>query len=209
VKSKKLLFLGAGGHAVSCIDVIEQEGLYVVAGLVASASEVGKAVLGYPVIGTDNDLPTLVERYRNVFIAVGQIGPPILRIRLYDYVRRIGCHMPRIVSPKAYVSRHASVGEGAIVMHGAVVNAGAIVGNNCIINSHALVEHGAVIGDHCHVSTGVRVNGEARIGRGTFLGSGAVVRERVEVGESCIIGMGQLILADCEAYSKLPLAKTQ
>jgi len=209
VKSEELLLLGAGGHAVSCIDVIEQAGTYVIAGLVAPASEVGKTVLGYPIVGTDSDLPTLIERYRNMLIAVGQIGLPTQRIRLYDAVRRIGFQMPRIVSPKAYVSRHASVGEGTIVMHGAVVNAGATVGNNCIINSHALVEHGAVIEDHCHVSTGVRVNGEARIGKGTFLGSGAVVRERVEVGESCVIGMGQRVLADCEAHSKLPGVKSQ
>jgi sugar O-acyltransferase (sialic acid O-acetyltransferase NeuD family) len=201
--------LGAGGHAVSCIDVIEQAGTYFIAGLVASASESGKAVLGYPVIGTDSDLPSLVERYPNMFIAVGQIGLPTLRIRLYDELRRIGCRMPSIVSPKAYVSRHASVGEGVIVMHGAVVNAGAIVGNNCIINSHALVEHGVVIEDHCHVSTGVRINGEARIGEGTFLGSSAVVRERVEVGAGCVIGMGQRILADCEAHSRLPGLKPQ
>ncbi len=196
--------MGAGGHAVSCIDVIEQEGSYVIAGLVASASEMGKAVLGYFVIGTDDDMPSLAERYPNVLIAVGQVGVATPRIRLYEQVRGIGCRMPRIVSPKAYVSRHARVGEGAIVMHGAVVNAGAIVGNNCIINSHALLEHGAVIEDHCHVSTGARVNGDVRIGRGTFLGSGSVVREGVEIGEGCIIGMGQHVLTDCEANSKLP-----
>ncbi len=53
------------------------------------------------------------------------LNPPDLRIRLYERLRQLGFEMPVVMSPRAYVSRHASVGEGTIVMHGAIVNAGA------------------------------------------------------------------------------------
>ncbi len=36
-----LILIGAGGHARACIDAIEQEGIYKIAGLVGLAQEVG------------------------------------------------------------------------------------------------------------------------------------------------------------------------
>jgi sugar O-acyltransferase (sialic acid O-acetyltransferase NeuD family) len=202
-----IVLLGAGGHAISCIDVIEQAGSWRIIGLLAAAPEVGRTVFGYRVIGTDAELSALAGRHVHALVCVGQIDSPAARVRLYEAAVRSGWRMPTIVSPRACVSRHATLGEGTIVMHGAVVNAGAVVGSNCIVNSDALVEHGAAVGDHCHVSTGARINGEARVGKGSFIGSGAVIRERASIGEGCVIGMGQLVLADCAAHTKLAGAR--
>lgn len=204
MRKESILLLGSGGHAESCVDVIEQTGAYTIAGLIAPASEIGRTVLGYRIIGTDDDLRALVGVCRNALIAVGQIETPAPRIDLYEQLAEIGYHLPCIVSPHAYVSGHARLGAGTIVMHGAVINAGAIVGRNCIINSQSLVEHGAEIGDHCHVSTGARINGNARVGAGSFVGSGAVVREGVQIGEGSIVGMGLKVLASCEAHTRMP-----
>ena len=48
-----IILVGAGGHARSCIDVIEQSGSHDIAGLVALPNEVGSQTLGYEVLGTD------------------------------------------------------------------------------------------------------------------------------------------------------------
>jgi sugar O-acyltransferase (sialic acid O-acetyltransferase NeuD family) len=204
LKRMPLLLIGAGGHAAACIDVVEQDGRCTVVGLVASAAEVGKELFGYRVIGTDEDLPNLVERFSNALIAVGQIKTPEPRILLFDRLQGMGCVMPVIVSTYAYVSKHASIGIGSIVMHGAMINAGAVVGRNCIINSQSLVEHDVVIEDHCHVATSAAINGGVRIGAGTFIGSGSSVREGVVIGERCRIGMGQQVLVDCESGTHRP-----
>lgn len=199
-----ILLLGAGGHARACIDVIEQEGRYVVAGLVGLSHEVGSRILDYPVLGIDADLPGLLNRYSNVLVAVGQIESPEIRIRLFDLLQKNSCSLPVIVSPHAYVSPHVKLGSGTIAMHGAMINAGAVVGKNCIINSQALVEHDVVIADHCHIATAAVVNGGVRIGLGTFVGSGANVRQEINIGELCLIGMGQRVLSDCEAGTCMP-----
>jgi len=191
-----LLVLGAGGHAASCIDVIEAEGRFTIAGLVGSAAESGKQLLGYAVLGTDADLPALVARHRRALIAIGHLRTADPRIHLFARLQQLGCELPSIVSPLARISRHATVGAGTIVMHGALVNAGAVVGRNCIINSHALVEHDAVIGDHCHIATAAVVNGGVRVGCGTFVGSNATLRQSVTIGERCVIGMGERLLTD-------------
>ena len=46
-----ILLVGAGGHARACLDVIEQEGRFVVKGLVGLSKEVGLAILNNPVLG--------------------------------------------------------------------------------------------------------------------------------------------------------------
>ena len=52
---EQIILIGGGGHCKSCIDVIEQEGRFEIAGIVEKPDKVGEKVLGYPVIGTDAD----------------------------------------------------------------------------------------------------------------------------------------------------------
>lgn len=207
MSGESILLLGAGGHARSCIDVIEQEGRFTVGGLVGLPEELGTHVLGYPVLGTDGDLPDLLPRFAQVLIAVGQIKSPEARMKLHALLEARGCLLPVIVSPRAHVSAHAQLGAGTIVMHGAIVNAGARIGRNCVINSQALVDHDAVVGDHCHIATAAVINGDVSIGAGSFIGSNACVRQGIRVAERCVVGMGQLVLADCVAGSRLPSVK--
>lgn len=204
MSGERILLLGAGGHARSCIDVIEQEGRFGVGGLIGLPQEVGSRVLGYPVLGVDSDLPDLLSRFSHALIAVGQIKTPEARMRLFALLDERECKLPVIVSPRSLVSRHARVGAGTIIMHGVIVNAGAVIGRNCIINSQALVEHDAVIGDHCHIATAAVINADVSIGAGSFIGSNACIRQGGRIGERCVIGMGQQILVDCEAGFWLP-----
>lgn len=199
-----ILLVGAGGHAGACIDVIEQEGRFIVAGLVGLRPEVGTRKFGYSVLGTDADLPALLGDYVYALVSVGQIKTPEPRIRLFDLLQQNGCTLPVIVSPRAYVSPHASLGAGTIVLHGAVVNAGAAVGRNCILNSQSLVEHDAVVADHCHIATAAAINSGVRIGAATFIGSNSCVRQGINIGERCLIGMGQRVLADCGPGTHMP-----
>lgn len=202
-----ILLLGAGGHARACIDVIEQQGRHVIAGLIGLPDEVGSDVLGYPVLGGDSEIPALLARTPIALITIGQIKTPEPRIRLWQQLLANGKCPPAIISPYAYVSQHATVGEGSVVMHGAIVNAGARVGKNCILNSQSLIEHDTVVGDHCHVSTGARLNSGVQVGEGTFIGSGSSIRQGIHIGRYCVIGMGQTILKDCADGSQVPPRK--
>jgi sugar O-acyltransferase (sialic acid O-acetyltransferase NeuD family) len=191
-----LLIIGAGGHARSCIDVIEQQGQYHIIGLVGTATELGKRCLGYPIIATDNELQSLAERFSYAFLAVGHMTSPEKRIHLHELCLSLGFIFPTLISPSAYVSPHATIGAGTIVMPGAIVNAAAKVGRNCIINSRTLIEHDATVEDHSHISTGAIINGGARVGFGSFVGSGSIVRDGRTLGEKCVIGMGLAVRHD-------------
>ena len=191
-----LLLIGGGGHCRSCIDVIEAEGRYKIRGIVQPVFDEADEIFGYPFVGSDEDLPFLLQETTQALVTVGQIRSPEIRIQLFELLRQSGGKLPRIVSPFAYCSRYAEMDVGTVVMHGAIVNARANIGANCIINSQALIEHDVIVADHCHVSTGARVNGGVTIGKGSFIGSGAILKEGIVIGENVIISAGQVILRD-------------
>jgi len=173
----KLILLGGGGHCKACIDVIERTGEFTIHGILDRPEHRDSTVLGYPVVGTDEEIESFVREGFSFLITVGQVHSPLIRIRLYETLKRLGAPIATVVSPRAYVSPHAQLGEGTIVMHDALINAGAIVGSNCIINTKALIEHDCRIEDHCHLSTGSILNGNALIRKGTFFGSNATGKE--------------------------------
>ena len=195
----KILLLGAGGHARSCIDVLEKENQFEIAGLVEKGESISNESLGYPVIGIDDDLKVLRRQYKNALITVGQIKSPKIRIKLYQLLKELDFTLPVIVSPHAYVSKHAQIGEGSIIMHGVIINANAKIGNICIINNRALIEHDAVIGDHCHIATGAIINGEVSVENETFIGSSAVTKQAISIGKNCVIGAGVVLKNDIES----------
>jgi len=196
----EIILVGSGGHARACIDVIELSNLFTIAGLVAKDDKNGRGIFGYPILGTDDDLQNLHQRYRNALITIGQIKSPVTRIKLFQLLQEMDYHLPFILSPRAYVSKHSQICDGTIVMHDATVNANAIIGKNCIINNKALIEHDAIIGDHCHISTGTIVNGGVTVGNESFIGSGVVTRQSVSIGNNCVIGAGVVVKTNIKPY---------
>jgi len=198
---EKIILIGGGGHCKSCIDVIEQAGIFRIVGIVDMPEKLHQNILGYEIIATDDDLPRLVNEYENFLITLGQIKSPKKRIRLFQTLKELGAKLPVIISPLAYVSKHAEIGDGTIIMHHALINAGAKIGSNCIINTKALIEHDAIIGDHCHIATGAIINGGVRFGSGTFFGSNAVCKEYIEIGKNAVIGCGAKIIKNISPNS--------
>lgn len=189
---KPIVLIGGGGHCKSVIEAIESTEREIL-GVLDVQSNAGKEVLGYKVIGTDED----IVKYVNIaefIIAVGQIKSPGTRLDIAQKVKNTGGIFATIIASTAYVSKYASIGCGTVVLHGAMINADAKVGKNCIINTMANIEHDAQVGDFCHISTGAMINGNARIGECTFIGSGAIIRESITIAENTVIGAGRVIL---------------
>lgn len=188
---KDILLIGGGGHCKSVIDVIEQEAKYTIVGIIDKKELVGSEVLGYKVIGCDDDLKSLRDKFSHAVVTVGHIKSNALRVKLFELLKYLDFHIPSIISPLAYISKYAFVDEGSVVMHHALVNPHAKIGKNCIINSKALIEHDCIIEDNCHISTGAVINGGVRVKENTFFGSSATAKEYIEV--SGFIKAGSLV----------------
>mgnify|MGYP001177553417 CR=1 FL=1 len=192
----EIIIVGSGGHARSCIDVIELSGQYKIAGLVEKDGSNREKNLGYPVVGTDEDLVNLRKKYQYALITVGQIKSAKTRVQLFNLVKNLEYKLPLIVSPRSHVSRRSKIGDGTIIMHDVIVNINSKIGKNCIINNHSLIEHDAIIGNHCHIATGAIINGEVSVGDKTFIGSGAITKQRISINNNCIIGAGVILKND-------------
>ena len=180
---KQIILIVEGGHCRSCIDVIEQENKYEIAGIIDLKEK----------IGCDDNLPDITKKYSNFLIKIGQIESAQKRILIFKFINKLGEDFPVIISPRAYVALLSSVNEDSIIMHNAILNANVKIGFNNIINFTTLIEHDVIIGNHSHISTGSFINGASVIGDETFFGSGAVCIENVSIPNKSFIKANSLV----------------
>lgn len=188
-----IILVGGGGHCNSCIDVIELQDKFNICGIVDQKERLGQKILGYEIIATDDDLPELSKKYNNFLITIGQIKTSEIRVKIFDLLKSLKVNLPVIISPRAYVSKHAKIGEGTIVMNDVVINSNTLIGKNCIINTKALIEHDSIIGNNCHISTSSVINGTCKIGDNCFIGSGSIVINNCEITDDVILSLGSVV----------------
>lgn len=206
MNKQPLLLVGGGGHCVSCVDVIEQMGVYTIVGIVDTADKVGTQLMGYPYIGTDADLQSLVQQYKNAFVTMGQLKTNTLRKSLVQKLLEYDAHIPNLISPRAHVASSASIGRGNIIMHDVLINAQAKIGDFCILNSKCLVEHDCEVGSYSHLATGAILNGAVQLGSDCFVGSGATVIQSIKIGANSVIGAGVTIKQNISSNSLIKVA---
>ena len=188
----KLILIGGGGHCKSCIDVIESENKFKIMGILDTKEKIGQKVLGYEIIGTDDDIEKYQKEDFYFLITLGQIKSADIRFKLFNKIEIMGGKIATVISPLAYVSKYATIDVGTIVLHHALINSNANVGKNCIINSKALIEHDSVIENHCHISTGAIVNGEVVVGEKTFVGSNSTIIQGTNILPNSFVKAGSL-----------------
>jgi sugar O-acyltransferase (sialic acid O-acetyltransferase NeuD family) len=194
---KQIILVGGGGHCKSCIDVIENENKYKIIGVIDKKK---KFLLNYKVF-PESYLSKKLIKNNYSFVTVGHIKTYKVRVRLFNRLKDLGFKIPSIISPSAYISKHAIIGQGTIIMHGVIVNAGAIIGNNCIINTNSLIEHDVVVGDHTHISTEVTINGGVTIGEKVFIGSRSIIKDNISIDDCSIVGASLYIKKDLKKNS--------
>ena len=191
MKKEKIVLIGGGGHCHSVIDVIEQENIYEIIGIVDKRELIGKKVLNYEIIASDDDLDEIFKTCKNAIITIGQIESSSLRKKIFINLKEIGFNLPIIISPFAYISKHSIIEEGTVVHHHTLINANVKIGKNCIINSKALIEHDSIIEDFCHISTASVINGGVIVKEGNFYGSNATSKQSIVIDD--FIKAGSLV----------------
>jgi sugar O-acyltransferase (sialic acid O-acetyltransferase NeuD family) len=192
-----IILIGGGDHCGNCIDTIEQENKFKIAGIIDVPEKLHQKVLGYEIFATDDDLPQLVKDYKYFLITIGHILTAQPRIKVYNLIKKYEVILPVIKSPLSYVSPHAQIEEGTIIMPFAVIDALVKVGKNCIVQYHSMLAHGAVLEDHCHVSVN-SVLGKCLIKTGTFIGVNCWINNGVSVAANSVIGSASNVVRSIE-----------
>jgi sugar O-acyltransferase (sialic acid O-acetyltransferase NeuD family) len=194
--TKRILILGAGGHAqvvadaMHCARSVGYTGNPI--GYLDDRPELrGKIFNGLPVLGGIGDLSNV--DYDELFVAIGH---NLTRQKVFDRMRRRGAHFTTVIHPSAIIARDVIIGSGTVICAGVVVNTGAEIGSNVILNTSCSVGHHDRVSAHAHVAPGSRLAGEVLVGEGAFVGIGAVVIPQCRIGDWSIVGAGAAVITD-------------
>lgn len=183
---------GAGGLGVETMDVLHhamREGQIPPHNLSFIEDGTERAeVLGYGVHSLSACLPG-----SKVTIAVGE---PRVRQLLMHKVQAAGLQLSSVISPTAFVSPMANIGDGVIVGPLCSIQARANVASNVAINTMAIVGHDVHVQQGAVLSSMVNLGGAAVIGEYAYVGMAALVKEGCSIGSWSIISMGSVVYND-------------
>jgi sugar O-acyltransferase (sialic acid O-acetyltransferase NeuD family) len=184
---ERVILVGGGGHAMSCLDAADPRRLEFVGYVSPEPDE--RLPLKY--FGDDDALEELRDDMDSAFVALGDNA---LRRAVTDRVRSLGFELATLVADTARVSAYASVLPGAAVLHGALVGPRAEVGTGAVINTAASIDHDCVVEEFAHIAPGTHLAGGVRIGAGAFTGVGVSVIPDVQIGPWAVVGAGAVVI---------------
>lgn len=168
--SRNLLIVGAGIYGLVVKEIAESTGSFE---RIAFVDDDPKEMHGdMQIIGTTENLADLSGEYSDAVVAIGN---PAVRREMLRFIREETNLKPvTLISPKAYVSPSAVIGDGCIIEPMSVVNTGCVLGNGCLICAGAVVNHAARCGDCVQVDCNATVAGSAVVPGGVKVAVGTV-----------------------------------
>ena len=190
---KRVLIIGAGGHAQVVADILLRmyeagADLLPIGYLDDNPHLFGEWRLGLPILGP----LAVIDAIEHDALVIG-IGDNQTRKAIYERLVACGKQFTVACHPSAIIARDAVIGAGTVIAARAVVNAGARIGVNVILNSGSIVEHHNCIGAHAHIAPGSTLGGGVVVGEGALIGIGATVLPQRVVGAWSVVGGGALV----------------
>ena len=184
---EKLLLVGAGGLGRVVLEHASQQ--YDCAFLDDGDMSI---VDGVNVIGKTGDMKKFFPEYNMLMVTIGN---NILREKLYKEAAAIGYTFPNIIHSSAYVSPHAHIGSGCVILNNAAVQNNARCGDGCILNPGVELHHDSTIGSYCLIYTNSVIRSLTSVGDRVWIGSTATVSTSAIVPDDTTIGDGEVYKA--------------
>lgn len=189
---RRLAVFGASGHGRVVADAAEASGWHHVVFFDDAWPDISESG-PWQVDGDFSAMCARLEEFDGVFVAIGNNH---VRHQKTSALIDAGAVIETLVHPRSYVSPHARLGAGCVVLASATVNAGAIVGEGSIINTGAVIEHDCQLGTFVHVSPNAVLAGGVKAGDFCWVGALAGVRQRISLGKEVTVGMGAVVIRD-------------
>ena len=192
---KKIVVIGASGHAKVIIDIVEREGKYEVLGLIDSYKEKGRKTFGYAILGTEKLIPQLIEK-ENLYGGILAIGDNYIRQELFYKIKEIQPDFKYVnaIHPHAVIGAKVKIGKGVVIMPGVIVNTQSKIDDFCILNTKSTLDHECKMKKFSSLGPGTNVGGNVKIGECTAISLGAKVIENIDIGKHSVVGAGSLVI---------------
>ena len=193
---KKVVIIGAGGHAKVIADIIQKSG-DIVYGFLDDNLKKGTIILNnenLKVIGDLNSRFTLpiTQPELEFVIAIGDNNrrKEIAETKIPNIKYYTAIH------PSAIIGSDTEIAEGSVVMANSIINPSTKIGKHCIINTASVIEHDNLINNYVHISPNATLCGTVKVGDCTHVGAGAIIINNTNITDSCIIGAGATVVND-------------
>jgi sugar O-acyltransferase (sialic acid O-acetyltransferase NeuD family) len=187
---RRLIIIGAGGHARSIADIVLEQGEYSLVGFVDDAYPDLESVWEFPILGKVDTAAGFRGMAECAFVAIGNNR---VRESLFQVLADTRFELPNIVHPRAIVSSRAILGRGVAIMAGAVVGTEAMLGDGAIVNASAVVDHHARVENFGHLGVNAAMAGGSKLGLGAWMQAGSAIGYGVEVPAGRILAPGEAI----------------
>jgi len=186
-----ILIIGSGGHALVVADIISVMEDMKPLGFISGETTVGREKRNLPVLGDDNDVPSIP--HDSIVLAIGDNG---IRKKVHDFHTANGESLISAIHPSAIIAKGVTIEPGCMICAGVVINSGSRIGGNTILNTGCTVDHDCVIGPHAFIAPGVNLAGNVTIREGALVGIGACAIQGITIGEWATVGAGGAVIKD-------------
>lgn len=202
--NKSIVIIGAGGHGKVIADIAKLNHYDQILFLDDNTSI--KTCVGYPVVGTINDMFNYPDS--DFIIAIGNSS---IRQKIQGELEAAGLSVVSLIHPNAVIGSNVSIGSGSVIMAGVVINTETKLGKGCIINTCASVDHECILHDYVHVSVGAHLAGQVVVGKQTWISAGATIINNISIVDNCMIGAGAVVvksITEAGVYVGVPAVKS-
>lgn len=192
----KLIVVGSGAQCGYVADILKHTKEYIVVGIADAEkiSNVGKMAHGARIVCVVEEVPSMFDP-RKVRVIVAH-GNNEKKKKIAEMLEGAGFKFTTLISPGAYISPSAKIGDGSIVNPMAVVMPGAVIGRHSIIHSGAVIEHDNILEDYVNIGPGAHTGGGVRVGEESYIYTGASVIPGINLGRKCVVGAGAVVIRD-------------
>lgn len=192
---KKVIILGASGHAKVIADIILKSQDKVVGFLDDNIDLLNQEIFnGLKVLGAIND-QNINTYTKNCYFIIG-IGDNHTRKTLAEKYNHLKWYTA--IHPNAVIANGVQISKGTVIMAGSVINPDTYIGEHCIINTCSSIDHDNVLGNYVHISPGAHLSGSVRVDDGTWICAGSTVINNLHIAANNIIGAGAVVVKSIE-----------
>lgn len=191
--SKRIIIIGAGGHAAELRDYIahiQKIGTEMQVEGFLDDDPTAHVTYGYaePFLGTIRDHAVRKDVEYLMGIANIKYRRPII-----ERFEAGGAVFASLIHPTVLISPSAKLGRGVIISHNASVGPKVEIGDHNIINSRCTIGHDTHIGSYNFISPQVALSGHTTVGNENMIGVNSCTIPGIVIGSNNMIAAGTVM----------------
>jgi acetyltransferase EpsM len=195
---KKVIIVGAGGHAAELMDylvymnqlsdALTKEKWEVIGLIDDTESNYHEYQYNSPYLGSIKE-----HQVRNEVGYIMGIANMKYRRIIIEQLLQKKAQFISLIHPTALVSSSAKIGVGCVISHNVSIGPKAVIGDFNLINSRCTIGHDTTIGAYNFLSPQVVTGGFAVLGNENFIGTNGVVLPAIILGNNNTIAAGMIV----------------